>query len=73
MTKSYHPGLPVIAREAGFGSRERMRRAFIRRFGQAPKEIRRDARSGDLRAPPRFIIGRARVSAAGFDANEARR
>ena len=40
-----------IARETGFGSRDRMRRAFIRRFGQAPQEIRRDARApGALRA-----------------------
>jgi transcriptional regulator GlxA family with amidase domain len=36
--------IDVIAREAGFGSRDRMRRAFVRRYGQAPQEIRRDAR-----------------------------
>jgi transcriptional regulator GlxA family with amidase domain len=34
--------LPVeeIAREAGFGDRERMRRSFLRTFGQAPQAIR---------------------------------
>jgi transcriptional regulator GlxA family with amidase domain len=37
-----HP-IDVIARETGFGGRDRMRRAFVRRFGQAPKEIRREA------------------------------
>jgi transcriptional regulator GlxA family with amidase domain len=38
-----HP-LAVIAREVGFGDCDRMRRAFIRRFGQSPRGIRRDAR-----------------------------
>jgi transcriptional regulator GlxA family with amidase domain len=34
--------LPVeeIAREAGFGDRERMRRSFVRTFGQTPQAIR---------------------------------
>jgi transcriptional regulator GlxA family with amidase domain len=37
--------LPVedIAREAGFGSRERMRRAFIRAHGEVPQSIRMNA------------------------------
>jgi transcriptional regulator GlxA family with amidase domain len=37
--------LPVedIAREAGFGNRERMRRAFIRVYGDAPQSIRAHA------------------------------
>jgi transcriptional regulator GlxA family with amidase domain len=39
-----HP-IDIVARESGFGSRDRMRRAFVRRFGQAPQEIRRDARA----------------------------
>jgi transcriptional regulator GlxA family with amidase domain len=38
-----HP-IDVIAREVGFGSRDRMRRAFIRMYGQAPQTIRRDTR-----------------------------
>jgi transcriptional regulator GlxA family with amidase domain len=38
-----HP-IDLIARQAGFGNRERMRRAFVRRFGQAPQEMRREAR-----------------------------
>jgi len=37
--------IDIVARETGFGSRDRMRRAFVRRFGQAPREIRRDARA----------------------------
>jgi transcriptional regulator GlxA family with amidase domain len=52
MVEQGRHSIDVISREAGFGSRDRMRRAFIRRFGQAPQEIRRDsrARSGGLRA-----------------------
>ena len=34
----------VIARETGFGARERMRRAFLRAFGQPPQAIRRTSR-----------------------------
>jgi transcriptional regulator GlxA family with amidase domain len=37
---SRHP-LGVIAREAGFGDRERMRQAFIRAFGRPPQTIDR--------------------------------
>jgi transcriptional regulator GlxA family with amidase domain len=33
----------VVARETGFGDRERMRRAFLRAFGQPPQVIRRNA------------------------------
>ena len=37
--------LPVdsVAQEAGFGNRERMRRAFIRAYGEAPQSIRNNA------------------------------
>jgi transcriptional regulator GlxA family with amidase domain len=37
--------LPVedIAREAGFANRERMRRAFIRVYGEVPRSIRNNA------------------------------
>jgi transcriptional regulator GlxA family with amidase domain len=38
-----HP-IEVIARDTGFGDRERMRRAFLRAFGQPPQVIRRAAR-----------------------------
>jgi transcriptional regulator GlxA family with amidase domain len=34
----------VVARETGFADRERMRRAFLRAFGQPPQVIRRNAR-----------------------------
>ncbi|MFZ6044529.1 GlxA family transcriptional regulator [Pseudomonas sp. CR3202] len=37
---SRHP-VDVIAREVGFTDRERMRRAFLRNFGQTPQAIRR--------------------------------
>jgi transcriptional regulator GlxA family with amidase domain len=38
--------LPIdtVARETGFTDRERMRRAFLRAFGQPPQAIRRAAR-----------------------------
>jgi transcriptional regulator GlxA family with amidase domain len=45
MVEQGRHSIDVIAREAGFGSRDRMRRAFVRRFGQAPQDIRRDARA----------------------------
>jgi transcriptional regulator GlxA family with amidase domain len=37
--------LPIeeIAREAGFGDRERMRRSFLRTYGQTPRAIRNDS------------------------------
>jgi transcriptional regulator GlxA family with amidase domain len=38
-----HP-IELVARETGFGDRERMRRAFLRAFGQPPQVIRRAAR-----------------------------
>jgi transcriptional regulator GlxA family with amidase domain len=37
----------VIADEAGFADRERMRRAFLRVLGQPPREVRRLARAAD--------------------------
>jgi transcriptional regulator GlxA family with amidase domain len=43
MLEDSRHSIDLIARETGFGSRDRMRRAFVRRFGQAPLEIRRDA------------------------------
>jgi transcriptional regulator GlxA family with amidase domain len=41
-----HP-IDVVARQTGFGSRDRMRRAFVRRYGQAPQEIRRESHRND--------------------------
>ena len=43
MLEDSRHSMDVIAGEVGFGSRDRMRRAFVRKFGQAPREIRRDA------------------------------
>ena len=39
-----HP-VDVIARQTGFADRDRMRRAFLRAFGQPPQVIRRNARA----------------------------
>jgi len=43
MEEGRHP-IDVVARETGFADRERMRRAFLRAFGQPPQTIRRAAR-----------------------------
>jgi transcriptional regulator GlxA family with amidase domain len=40
---SRHP-LETIARQTGFADRERMRRAFVRVFGQSPQVMRRQVR-----------------------------
>jgi len=42
--QSHHP-IDVVATETGFADRERMRRAFMRAFGQPPQVIRRNARA----------------------------
>jgi transcriptional regulator GlxA family with amidase domain len=44
MEQSRHP-IDVIARQTGFADRDRMRRAFLRTFGQPPQVIRRNARA----------------------------
>jgi transcriptional regulator GlxA family with amidase domain len=44
MERSRHP-IDVIARQTGFADRDRMRRAFLRAFGQPPQVIRRNARA----------------------------
>ncbi|MDB5983681.1 MAG: Transcriptional regulator containing an amidase domain and an AraC-type DNA-binding domain [Pseudomonas sp.] len=48
METSRHP-VEVVAKETGFGDRERMRQAFLRAFGQPPQAMRKvlfDAASG---------------------------
>ena len=40
METTRHP-IEVIARQSGFGDRERMRQAFLRAFGQSPQAIQR--------------------------------
>jgi transcriptional regulator GlxA family with amidase domain len=47
METSRHP-IEVIAREIGFGDRERMRQAFLRAFGQPPQAIQRLSASAEL-------------------------
>jgi transcriptional regulator GlxA family with amidase domain len=44
MEQSRH-SIEFVAAETGFGDRERMRRAFLRAYGQPPQVIRRSARS----------------------------
>jgi transcriptional regulator GlxA family with amidase domain len=44
MEQGHHP-IEVIAREVGFADRERMRRAFLRAFGQPPLAMRRNFRT----------------------------
>jgi transcriptional regulator GlxA family with amidase domain len=44
MEDGRHP-MDVIADETGFADRERMRRAFLRAFGQSPQALRRISRS----------------------------
>lgn len=45
MEQTRHP-VEVVAREVGFADRERMRRAFLRAFGQPPQAMRRRASQG---------------------------
>lgn len=40
--------IDVVAQETGFADRERMRRAFLRAFGQPPQAIRRNAQRDSL-------------------------
>lgn len=47
METSRHP-IEVIARETGFGDRERMRQAFLRAFGQPPQAIQRISANAEL-------------------------
>jgi transcriptional regulator GlxA family with amidase domain len=44
MEQSRHP-IDVVAWQTGFADRDRMRRAFLRAFGQPPQAIRRSARA----------------------------
>ena len=49
MEQTRHP-IEVIARQTGFADRDRMRRAFLRAFGQPPQVIRRNAEVVDARS-----------------------
>jgi transcriptional regulator GlxA family with amidase domain len=44
MEDSHHP-VDVVAQQTGFADRDRMRRAFVRAYGQPPQVIRRAAGS----------------------------
>jgi len=39
-----HP-IDIVARDTGFADHERMRRVFLRAFGQPPQTIRRNTRA----------------------------
>jgi transcriptional regulator GlxA family with amidase domain len=45
LTEDSNHSLDVVAQLTGFGDRDRMRRAFLRAFGQPPHVIRRQAQS----------------------------
>lgn len=45
MMEAGRHSIDVVARDTGFGDRERMRRAFIRAFGQPPQAIQRANRT----------------------------
>jgi transcriptional regulator GlxA family with amidase domain len=45
MMETGRHSIDMVARNTGFGDRERMRRAFLRAFGQPPQAIRRTART----------------------------
>jgi transcriptional regulator GlxA family with amidase domain len=49
MEDTTHP-MDVVAQQTGFADRDRMRRAFLRTFGQPPLAIRRAAGGGDAQA-----------------------
>ncbi|HLY57950.1 MAG TPA: GlxA family transcriptional regulator [Stellaceae bacterium] len=49
MDQGRHP-IDVVARQTGFGDRDRMRRAFLRHFGQPPQSIRRATRAAEAAA-----------------------
>ncbi len=49
MEQSRHP-IDVVARQTGFADRDRMRRAFLRAFGQPPQAIRRTGQVIDIAA-----------------------
>ncbi|MGF7147950.1 transcriptional regulator GlxA family with amidase domain [Sphingomonas zeicaulis] len=49
METTRHP-VDIVARETGFADPERMRRAFVRSFGQPPQTIRRAARGSAIEA-----------------------
>ena len=49
MDQGRHP-IDVVARQTGFGDRDRMRRAFLRHVGQPPQSIRRATRAAEAAA-----------------------
>ena len=51
MEQTRHP-IDVVAQQTGFADRDRMRRAFLRAFGQPPQAIRRGARGEDVSGKP---------------------
>jgi transcriptional regulator GlxA family with amidase domain len=56
MVEQSRHSIDVIAQETGFGNRDRLRRAFVRRFGQAPQEIRRETRVSKVNNVPSPMV-----------------
>lgn len=48
MEQTRHP-IDVVAQQTGFADRDRMRRAFLRAFGQPPQVMRRNARGASAK------------------------
>jgi transcriptional regulator GlxA family with amidase domain len=51
MLETSRHSLEFIARESGFGDRERMRKSFLRAFGKTPQAILRNLRHGTAEGP----------------------
>ena len=59
---SRHP-IETIARQTGFADRERMRRAFVRVFGQPPQAMRREVRRGAQLSKTSAVVSSGSMSA----------
>jgi transcriptional regulator GlxA family with amidase domain len=55
MEQSRH-SIDVVARQTGFADRGRMRRAFLRAFGQPPQTMRRNSRGETIDAAESAIL-----------------
>jgi transcriptional regulator GlxA family with amidase domain len=62
LVQSSAEAIERVAQSTGFRDPERMRRAFIRAFGQPPQSLRRSARPPEKPSPP--IIARTPLAAA---------
>ena len=49
MLEDGHPPIEIVARDTGFADRDRMRRAFLRSFGQPPQSLRRASHAPEIK------------------------